>query len=95
MSWTGSTNDELGPRHAVHRGPTRRGPKAPERGGVLTGVWPPATSVHESSPAGEQQREGSTGSSARAVVWLPDNGGGNSGGGGLGDSGARAMEEGK
>jgi hypothetical protein len=42
------------------------GPKAPERGGALTGVWPPATPVHESSPAGAQQREGSTGNSARA-----------------------------
>jgi hypothetical protein len=43
----------------------RRGPKAPERGGALTGVWPPATLVHESSPVEAQQREGSTGSS----VW--------------------------
>jgi hypothetical protein len=48
----------------------RRGPKVPERGGMLTGVWPPATPVHESSPAGAQRREGSTGSSARASLEL-------------------------
>jgi hypothetical protein len=41
------------------------GPKAPERGGALTGAWPPAIPVHGSSPAGAQQREGSTGNSAR------------------------------
>jgi hypothetical protein len=35
-------------------------------GGTLTGVRPPATPVHQSSPAGAQQRERSTGSSARA-----------------------------
>jgi hypothetical protein len=44
----------------------RRGPKALERGGTLTGVRPPAAPVHQSSPAGAQKRERSTGISARA-----------------------------
>jgi hypothetical protein len=35
-------------------------------GGVLTGAWPPAAPVRLSSPAGAQNGEGSTGSSARA-----------------------------
>jgi hypothetical protein len=47
-----------------------RGSKALERGGALTGAWPPTTSVHGSSPAGAQQREGSTGNSARASPGL-------------------------
>jgi hypothetical protein len=34
-------------------------------GGVLTGAWPPAAPVHESSPAGVQNGEGSEGNSAR------------------------------
>jgi hypothetical protein len=37
------------------------GPKAPKHGGALTGVWPPATPEHGSSPVGAQQREGNTG----------------------------------
>jgi hypothetical protein len=44
----------------------RREPKAPERGGALTGVRPPAAPVYQSSPAGAQKRERSTGISARA-----------------------------
>jgi hypothetical protein len=58
MSWTGSTRDEpgRGARPTVDRRRCR--PKAPERSGTLTGVWPPGTSVHESSPAGAQQRAG-------------------------------------
>jgi hypothetical protein len=47
-----------------------REPKAPEHGGALTGAWPPATPVHGSSPTGAQQREGSTGNSARASPGL-------------------------
>jgi hypothetical protein len=43
-----------------------RGPRVPEHGGALTGVRPPAASVHQSSPAGAQKRERSTGSSAQA-----------------------------
>jgi hypothetical protein len=35
-------------------------------GGVLTGAWPPAAPVRLSSPAGAQNGEGGTGSSARA-----------------------------
>jgi hypothetical protein len=46
------------------------GPKAPERGGALTVAWPPATLEHGSSPVGAQQREGSTGNSARASPGL-------------------------
>jgi hypothetical protein len=44
----------------------RCGPKAPERGSALTGVWPPTAPVHQSSPTGAQKRERSTGISARA-----------------------------
>jgi hypothetical protein len=44
----------------------RRGPRAPEHGAALIGVRPPAAPVHQSSPAGVQKRERSTGSSARA-----------------------------
>jgi hypothetical protein len=47
-----------------------RGLKAQEHGGALTGAWPPATPEHESSPAGAQQREGSTGNSAQASPGL-------------------------
>jgi hypothetical protein len=35
-------------------------------GGALTGAQPPATPVHQISPAGAQNGEGGTGSSARA-----------------------------
>ncbi len=35
----------------------RRGPRVSERGGALTGGWPPAAPVHQSSPAGAQKRE--------------------------------------
>jgi hypothetical protein len=35
-------------------------------GGTLTGAWPPTAPVRLSSPAGAQNGEGSTGSSARA-----------------------------
>jgi hypothetical protein len=35
----------------------RRGPRASEHGGTLTGVWPPAAPVHQSSPAVAQKRE--------------------------------------
>jgi hypothetical protein len=41
-----------------------------ERSGALTGAWPPAIPVHGSSPEGAQQREGSTGNSARASPGL-------------------------
>jgi hypothetical protein len=34
-------------------------------GGALTGAWPPATPVRQSSPAGVQNGEGSEGNSAR------------------------------
>jgi hypothetical protein len=44
----------------------RHEPRVPERGDALTGVRPPAAPVHQSSPAGAQKRERSTGSSARA-----------------------------
>jgi hypothetical protein len=77
------------------------GPKAPERGGVLTGVWRSATPVHESSPAGVQQREGSTGSSARASPELERRCGDRATVGEtaeeeeLSDSGARATGDGK
>jgi hypothetical protein len=40
------------------------------RGGALTGALPPAAPVRQSSPAGAQNREGGTGSSIRASLWL-------------------------
>jgi hypothetical protein len=76
-------------------------PKAPEHGGALIGVWPPATPVRESSPAGAQRREGSTGSSTRASSELGRRCGDRATVGEtaeeeeLSDSGARAMGEGK
>jgi hypothetical protein len=52
-------------------------------GGMLTGVWPPATPEHESSQARAQKREGSMGNLSRASP-------------GLGwPCGDRAMAEGK
>jgi hypothetical protein len=42
----------------------------PGRGGTLTGAQPPASPVRQSSPAGAQQREERTGSSARASPGL-------------------------
>jgi hypothetical protein len=44
--WTESTRDEPGRGAWSTVDRWRRGPKAPERGGALTGVWPPATPVH-------------------------------------------------
>jgi hypothetical protein len=41
-------------------GGTDRGP-----GGALTGAWPPAAPVRQSSPAGAQNREGSEGNLAQ------------------------------
>jgi hypothetical protein len=35
-------------------------------GGALTGAWPPAAPVRQSSPAGAQNGEGSAGNSAQA-----------------------------
>jgi hypothetical protein len=92
MSWTGSTRDELGSGCAVHHGPSAA---------WTTRVFPPATPVHESSPAGEQQREGTTGSSARASPELGRQCADRATVGEtteeeeLGDSGARATREGK
>jgi hypothetical protein len=72
-----------------------RGLKALERGGPLTGAWPPATLVHGSSPVGAKQREGSTGNSARASVWRPGDDGETTEERELGNSGTRASEEGE
>jgi hypothetical protein len=60
-------NRGRGARSTVDR--RLRGPKAPERGGALTGVWPPATPVHESSPTGMQQREGSSARGSSELGW--------------------------
>jgi hypothetical protein len=46
------------------------------RGGALTGARPPAAPVHQSSPAGAQQREERTGSSTRASPGLGQRRGG-------------------
>jgi hypothetical protein len=65
--WTGSMLPWTGRALSVHRGPmaawTEGGAR---RGGALTGARPSAASVHQSSPAGAQKGERSTGSSARA-----------------------------
>jgi hypothetical protein len=90
-------NRGWGTRSTVDR--RRRESKAPEHGSALTGAWPPATPVHESSPAGVQQREGSMGNSARASSELGRLCGNRATVGEtaeeeeLGDSGARAMGE--
>jgi hypothetical protein len=39
-------------------------------GGALTGAWPPAAPVCQSSPAGAQNGEGSEGNSARVSLEL-------------------------
>jgi hypothetical protein len=70
-------------------------PKAPERSGALTGTWPPTTPVHGSSPTGAQQRDGSTGNSARVSVWRPGDGGEMAEEGELGNSGTHALGEGE
>jgi hypothetical protein len=51
-------------------------------GGALTGAWPPAAPVRQSTPAGVQNREGSEGNSARAALWRPGDGGAERGDGG-------------
>jgi hypothetical protein len=56
--WTGSTSPWTGRVCSVGMD---RG-----HGGALTGAWPPTAPVRLSSPAGAQNGEGSTGSSARA-----------------------------
>jgi hypothetical protein len=76
-SWTGSTQPWTVRAGSVHRGSmaalTEGGPG---RGGALTGARPPAAPVHQSSPAGVQQREERTGSWARASPRLRQHRGG-------------------
>jgi hypothetical protein len=55
------------PARSVHCGPTMSWTEGgPGRDGALTGAQPPAAPVHQSSLAGAQKGERSTGSSARA-----------------------------
>jgi hypothetical protein len=62
--WTGRAR-------SVHHGLTAvRTEGGPGRGGPLTGARPSAAPVRQSSPAGAQQREERTGSSARASLGL-------------------------
>jgi hypothetical protein len=42
-------------------------------GGALTGAWPPTAPVHQSSPAGAQNEEGSEGNSAQVSPELGRN----------------------
>jgi hypothetical protein len=77
--WTGSTRGEPAGRARSTVDRRRRGPRVPERGGTLTGVRPPAAPMHQSSPAGVQKRERSTGSSGGGVEagrWRCRTGGG-------------------
>jgi hypothetical protein len=72
----------------------RHGSKAPERGGALIGVRPPAALVHQSSPAGVQKREehgdlGSGLTGARAAAWRPSDAAARRGHGKLGGEGFR------
>jgi hypothetical protein len=62
----------VNPVHRIHVSMDRPGVLGPPwtnagadrgHGGVLTGVWLPAASVHGSLPVGAQQREGTTGNS--------------------------------
>jgi hypothetical protein len=80
----------------------RRGQRVPERGGALTGVRPPGAPVHQSSPAGAQQREreehgelGSGLTGARAVAWRPGDGGAEPEAAALGEREARKWREAK
>jgi hypothetical protein len=75
--WTGSMPPWTGRLRSVHRGPiAARTEGGPGRSGALTGAQPPATPVRQSSPAGAQQREERTGSSARASSGLERHRGG-------------------
>jgi hypothetical protein len=71
-----------------------RGPKGSERGGALTGAWPPATLEHGSSPTGAQQREGNMGNPARTTAWRLGDDGETAGERKLGNSDAQASKEG-
>jgi hypothetical protein len=69
--WTGSMLLWTGRARSVHLGPmAARTEGGPRHGGVLTGARPPAALVRQSSPAGAQQREERTGSSARVSPGL-------------------------
>jgi hypothetical protein len=59
---TGSTHGGPGP---VGRAPWTHGGADRGHGSVLTGTWPPAAPVRQSSPAGAQNGEGSEGNSTR------------------------------
>jgi hypothetical protein len=69
-------------------------------GGVLTGAWPPAAPVRQSSPVGAQNGEGSEGNSARVSPELRQRCGGratvvqNGETAALGDRAAQAGSEG-
>jgi hypothetical protein len=95
--WTGSKHPCTGRARSVHRGPTAvRTEGGPGRGGALTGAQPPAAPVHQSSPAGAQQREERMGSSARASPSRrPGEGGAKLVVAALGERKARARREAK
>jgi hypothetical protein len=101
-SWTGSTSPWTGRACLVHRGPTvARTEGGPGHGGALTGARPPTALVRQSSPAGAQKGERSTGSSARASPELGRRCGGwamlvqNREAAALGEDTAQAWTEGK
>jgi hypothetical protein len=99
--WTGSTRGEPAGRARSTVDQRRRGPRVLERGGALTGVRPPAASVHQISPAGrkrEREEHGELGSGltgVRAVAWRPGDCGAEPEAAALGGSEARAWREAK
>jgi hypothetical protein len=87
MSWTGSTRDEPGPGHAVHRGSMAA---RTEGAGARRRAHRSMASGHSGVPkltsggAIERGEHGELGlglTGARAALWRPGDGGGNGGGG--------------
>jgi hypothetical protein len=70
ISWTGSTRGGPGPGRAVHHGPTVAWTEGTKAQRCAHRSMASGHSSHGSSSAGAEQREGSTGNSARASLGL-------------------------